>query len=57
MLILSTHVHESPCVTINFSFDMMTMQVPKVWEDELHNVVQMSYGTTAPSSSQDPDGV
>lgn len=31
-------------------------RVPKVWEDELHNVVQMSYGTTAPSSSQDPDG-
>lgn len=25
MLILSTDVHESPCVTINFSFDMMTM--------------------------------
>lgn len=31
----------------------MTIQLPNVWEDELHNVVQMSYGTNAPLSSQD----
>ncbi|KAI4357943.1 hypothetical protein L6164_001857 [Bauhinia variegata] len=32
-------------------------QLPNdVWEDELHNVVQMSYATTAPMSSQDIDG-
>ncbi|KAI4314034.1 hypothetical protein L6164_026977 [Bauhinia variegata] len=30
-------------------------QLPDVWEDELHNVVQMSYATTAPMSSQDVD--
>ncbi|XP_044487945.1 transcription factor bHLH49 isoform X2 [Mangifera indica] len=28
-------------------------QVPNAWEDELHNVVQMSYGTSAPLDSQD----
>ncbi|KAL2349075.1 hypothetical protein Fmac_003075 [Flemingia macrophylla] len=31
-------------------------QLPEVWEDELHNVVQMSFATTAPLSSQDVDG-
>ncbi|KAE8023079.1 hypothetical protein FH972_008828 [Carpinus fangiana] len=31
-------------------------QLPNVWEDELHNVVQMSYGTSAPLNSQDADG-
>ncbi|RYR56402.1 hypothetical protein Ahy_A05g022113 [Arachis hypogaea] len=32
-------------------------QVPDVWEDELHNVVQMSFATTtAPMSTQDVDG-
>ncbi|RDX65824.1 Transcription factor bHLH49, partial [Mucuna pruriens] len=31
-------------------------QLPDVWEDELHNVVQMSFATTAPMSSQDVDG-
>ncbi|XP_027360346.1 transcription factor bHLH49-like isoform X2 [Abrus precatorius] len=31
-------------------------QLPDVWEDELHNVVQMSFATTAPLSSQDVDG-
>jgi hypothetical protein len=35
----------------------VTMQLPNVWEDELHNVVQMSYGTNAPLSSQDADGI
>ncbi|XP_031278985.1 transcription factor bHLH49 isoform X1 [Pistacia vera] len=33
-----------------------TAQVPNVWEDELHNVVQMSYGTSAPPDSQDVNG-
>lgn len=28
-----------------------------MWEDELHNVVQMSFATTAPMSSQDVDGI
>ncbi|KAB2624389.1 transcription factor bHLH49-like [Pyrus ussuriensis x Pyrus communis] len=31
-------------------------QLPNVWEDELHNVVQMSYGGSTPPSSQDVDG-
>ncbi|KAF7827919.1 transcription factor bHLH49 [Senna tora] len=31
-------------------------QLPDVWEDELHNVVQMSFPTTAPLSSQDAEG-
>lgn len=31
-------------------------QMPDVWADELHNVVQMSFATTAPMSSQDVDG-
>ncbi|KAM1085485.1 hypothetical protein FF1_011298 [Malus domestica] len=31
-------------------------QLPNVWEDELHNVVQMSYGAGTPPSSQDVDG-
>ncbi|XP_045818999.1 transcription factor bHLH49-like isoform X1 [Trifolium pratense] len=31
-------------------------QMPDVWEDELHNVVHMSFATTAPSTSQDVDG-
>jgi len=28
-----------------------------VWEDELQNVFQMSYGTGTPSNSQDVDGI
>lgn len=31
--------------------------MPDVWADELHNVVQMSFATTAPMSSQDVDGI
>ncbi|XP_030956820.1 transcription factor bHLH49 [Quercus lobata] len=31
-------------------------RLPNVWEDELHNVVQMSYGTSATPNSQDVDG-
>ncbi|KAG2706848.1 hypothetical protein I3843_05G109700 [Carya illinoinensis] len=31
-------------------------QLPNVWDDELHNVIQMSYGTSAPSNTQDEDG-
>ncbi|KAK4260929.1 hypothetical protein QN277_003989 [Acacia crassicarpa] len=31
-------------------------QLPEMWEDELHNVVQMSYAPTAPLCSQDDDG-
>lgn len=31
--------------------------MPDVWEDELHNVIQMSFATTAPMSSQDVDGI
>ncbi|CAL8994792.1 unnamed protein product [Prunus brigantina] len=31
-------------------------QLPNVWEDELHNVVQMSYGASTPTGSQDVDG-
>lgn len=31
-------------------------QLPNVWEDELQNVFQMSYGTGTPSNSQDVDG-
>lgn len=31
-------------------------QLPNVWEDELHNVIHMSYGTSAPLNSQDADG-
>ncbi|KAK7275069.1 hypothetical protein RIF29_16176 [Crotalaria pallida] len=30
--------------------------LPDVWEDELHNVVQMSFAPTAPLNSQDVDG-
>ncbi|KAF7808983.1 transcription factor bHLH49 [Senna tora] len=32
-------------------------QLPDMWEDELHNVVQMSFPTTAAPSSQDADGI
>nr|KYP38419.1 Transcription factor bHLH49 [Cajanus cajan] len=32
-------------------------QLPEVWEDELHNVVQMSFAATAPVSNQDVDGM
>lgn len=28
-----------------------------MWEDELQNVFQMSYGTGTPSNSQDVDGI
>ncbi|XP_058775650.1 transcription factor bHLH49-like [Vicia villosa] len=31
-------------------------QMPEMWEDELHNVIQMSFATTAPTSNQDVDG-
>ncbi|CAL5189166.1 unnamed protein product [Lathyrus oleraceus] len=31
-------------------------QMPDMWEDELHNVIQMSFATTAPTSNQDVDG-
>ena len=35
----------------------MTCQLPNVWEDELHNIIQMSYGTSAPPNGQDADGI
>ena len=41
----------------NFLLICMSMQLPNVWEDELHNVVQMNYGTSAPSDSQDVNGI
>jgi hypothetical protein len=41
----------------NFLLICMSIQLPNVWEDELHNVVQMSYGTSAPLNSQDADGI
>ncbi|KAL1370455.1 hypothetical protein HN51_000718 [Arachis hypogaea] len=31
-------------------------QLPEVWDDELHNVVQMTFPTSAPPSCQDLDG-
>ncbi|XVF03108.1 hypothetical protein REPUB_Repub04eG0232500 [Reevesia pubescens] len=31
-------------------------QISNAWEDELHNVVQMNYGTSAPSDGQDVNG-
>ncbi|MED6149143.1 hypothetical protein PIB30_059627 [Stylosanthes scabra] len=31
-------------------------QLPEVWDDELHNVVQMTFPTPAPPSCQDLDG-
>ncbi|KAJ6318234.1 hypothetical protein OIU76_013716 [Salix suchowensis] len=31
-------------------------QLPNVWDDELRNVVQMSYGTSAPHDNQDVNG-
>ncbi|PON79809.1 Basic helix-loop-helix transcription factor [Parasponia andersonii] len=31
-------------------------QLPNVWEDELNNVVQMSFGSRTPPNSQDVDG-
>ncbi|KAK9277390.1 hypothetical protein L1049_006933 [Liquidambar formosana] len=33
-----------------------TPQLPNVWEDELHNVVQMSFGNNAPHNSQELNG-
>ncbi|XP_011009204.1 PREDICTED: transcription factor bHLH49 [Populus euphratica] len=45
--------------TINSQLTTMTAgfkepaQLPNVWDDELHNVVQMTYGTSAPQDSQD----
>ncbi|KAJ6429708.1 hypothetical protein OIU84_021166 [Salix udensis] len=45
--------------TINSQLTPMTAgfkepaQLPNVWDDELRNVVQMSYGTSAPHDSQD----
>lgn len=40
-----------------FLLIFMTIQLPNVWEDELHNVIHMSYGTSAPLNSQDADGI
>lgn len=48
--------------TINSQLTPMTggfkepTQLPNVWEDELHNIIQMSYGTSAPPNGQDADG-
>uniref|UniRef100_A0A6N2N1G6 BHLH domain-containing protein n=1 Tax=Salix viminalis TaxID=40686 RepID=A0A6N2N1G6_SALVM len=46
--------------TINSQLTPMTagfkepaQQLPNVWDDELHSVVQMSYGNSAPQDSQD----
>nr|WIE96182.1 basic helix-loop-helix transcription factor [Loropetalum chinense var. rubrum] len=33
-----------------------TPQLPNVWDDELNNVIQMSYGTNAPANSQELSG-
>lgn len=41
----------------HFLLICMAIQLPNVWEDELHNVVQMSYGTSTPLNSQDADGI
>nr|ABK94855.1 unknown [Populus trichocarpa] len=47
------------CRTINSQLTPMTAgfkepaQLPNVWDDELRNVVQMSYETSAPHDSQD----
>ncbi|KAG7975269.1 hypothetical protein I3843_06G089800 [Carya illinoinensis] len=32
-------------------------QLSNVWDDELHNVIQMSYGICAPPNSQEADGI
>ncbi|XP_044493381.1 transcription factor bHLH49-like isoform X2 [Mangifera indica] len=48
--------------TINSQLTPMTggfkdpAQLPNMWEDDLHNVVQMSYGTGPPPDSQDING-
>lgn len=43
------------------SFTKLTFYIlfqhSNAWEDELHNVVQMNYGTSAPSDSLDVNGI
>ncbi|KAF9677281.1 hypothetical protein SADUNF_Sadunf08G0091700 [Salix dunnii] len=43
----------SQLVPMTAGFKEPAQQPPNVWDDELRNVVQMSYGTSAPHDSQD----
>ncbi|KAK7367314.1 hypothetical protein VNO80_09323 [Phaseolus coccineus] len=52
--ILQRNIHQQ-LAPLNSGFKEPN-QLSDVWEDELHNVVQMSFATTAPLSNQDVDG-
>nr|GMD28619.1 transcription factor bHLH49 isoform X1 [Ipomoea batatas] len=43
----------SHLATASGSFKEPTPQVPSMWDDELHNVVQMGFNPSAPLDSQD----
>lgn len=46
----------SHLTSISGGFKEPTSQVPNVWEDELHNVVQMAFNSSAPLEGQDLSG-
>uniref|UniRef100_A0A5B6Z6X0 Putative transcription factor bHLH49 isoform X1 n=1 Tax=Davidia involucrata TaxID=16924 RepID=A0A5B6Z6X0_DAVIN len=46
----------SQLTTMSGGYKEPTPQVPTVWEDELNNVVQMGFNSSAPLSSQDLSG-
>ncbi|XP_057962695.1 transcription factor bHLH49 isoform X2 [Malania oleifera] len=46
----------SQLTAMSGGFKEPATQPANVWEDELHNVVQMSFGASAPSDSQDVNG-
>lgn len=46
----------SPLTTVSGNFKEPSSQVPNVWEDELHNIVQMGLNSSVPLSSQDISG-
>ncbi|XP_043716720.1 transcription factor bHLH49 [Telopea speciosissima] len=46
----------SQLTAMNGGYKEPTTQLHNEWDDELHNVVQMSFGTSSPFSSQDLNG-
>lgn len=46
----------SPLTTVTGNLKEPSSHVPNVWEDELHNIVQMGLNSSAPLSSQDTSG-
>lgn len=46
----------SQLATMSGGYKEPSPQLPNVWEDELHNVIQMSFGTNGPPNSQELNG-